>query len=60
MDLYGTTSNSNTHLNRADCQQIALCLGCIGEAVGYGGRIMMYNDVFDNNAFIIQYVCFTF
>ncbi|KAH5420885.1 hypothetical protein HBI25_186610 [Parastagonospora nodorum] len=36
---------------------IGLCLGCIGEAVGYGGRIMMYNDVFDNDAFIIQICC---
>jgi len=38
-------------------QQIGLCLGCIGEAVGYGGRIMMYNDVFDDDAFIIQICC---
>jgi hypothetical protein len=37
-----------------DCQQIGLCLGCAGEAVGYGGRIMLYNNVFDDNAFTIQ------
>jgi len=40
-----------------DSRQIALCFGCAGEAVGYGGRIMMYNDVFDDNAFTIQICC---
>jgi hypothetical protein len=37
--------------------QIALCLGCVGEAVGYGGRLMLYNDPFDHNGFIIQICC---
>jgi hypothetical protein len=41
-------------MNMTDCQQIGLCLGCAGEAVGYGGRIMLYNNVFDDNAFTIQ------
>ncbi|KAF2825203.1 RTA1-domain-containing protein [Ophiobolus disseminans] len=36
---------------------IALCLGCIGETVGYGGRIMLYNDIFDENGFTIQICC---
>lgn len=36
---------------------IALCLGCIGEAVGYGGRVMLNMDVFDDNAFTIQICC---
>jgi hypothetical protein len=36
---------------------IALCLGCVGEAVGYGGRLMLYNDPFDDNGFTIQICC---
>ncbi|KAH8711894.1 RTA1 like protein-domain-containing protein [Phaeosphaeriaceae sp. PMI808] len=36
---------------------IALCLGCVGEAVGYGGRLMLYEDPFDHNGFTIQICC---
>ncbi|KAH7070128.1 RTA1 like protein-domain-containing protein [Paraphoma chrysanthemicola] len=36
---------------------IALCLGCIGETVGYGGRLMLYKDPFDDNGFTIQICC---
>jgi hypothetical protein len=57
MDLHGRTKPTDTEQNRTDCQQIALCLGCIGEAVGYGGRIMLYNNPFDENGFTIQICC---
>ncbi|PSN75265.1 RTA1-domain-containing protein [Corynespora cassiicola Philippines] len=33
---------------------IALSLGCAGEAVGYAGRIMLYNNPFDDIGFQIQ------
>ncbi|KAJ4344130.1 hypothetical protein N0V95_006334 [Ascochyta clinopodiicola] len=36
---------------------IALCLGCFGEAVGYGGRLMMHNDPFADTGFMIQICC---
>jgi len=36
---------------------IALCLGCMGEAVGYGGRIMMNNDPIGRTGFMIQICC---
>lgn len=36
---------------------IALCLGCLGEAVGYGGRIMMHNDPFADAGFMSQICC---
>jgi hypothetical protein len=57
MDLYGTYSNTLLYQYNPNTQKIAMCFGCIGEAVGYGGRIMMYNDVFDENAFTIQICC---
>jgi hypothetical protein len=43
--------------DRTNQHQIALCLGCVGEALGYGGRLMLYVDTFDSNAFIIQICC---
>lgn len=36
---------------------VALAGGAIMEAIGYGGRIMMHNNVWDNNAFKIQICC---
>ncbi|KAF1359340.1 RTA1-domain-containing protein [Lizonia empirigonia] len=36
---------------------IALCLGCLGEALGYGGRIMLYNDPIADTGFMIQICC---
>lgn len=39
---------------------IAMVLGCIGEAIGYVGRIMAYNDVVSLNPFLIQICSLTF
>ncbi|KAH6629091.1 RTA1 like protein-domain-containing protein [Boeremia exigua] len=36
---------------------IALCLGCIGEGVGYAGRVIMYNDPFADAGFMSQICC---
>lgn len=36
---------------------IAMSLGCLGEVVGYVGRIMMYNNVYDTLGFQIQICC---
>ncbi|KAF2193908.1 sphingoid long-chain base transporter RSB1 [Zopfia rhizophila CBS 207.26] len=36
---------------------IALALGCLGECIGYIGRIMMHNNPFDNLGFQIQICC---
>ncbi|KAH6998844.1 RTA1 like protein-domain-containing protein [Ilyonectria sp. MPI-CAGE-AT-0026] len=33
--------------------------GCISEVVGYIGRVMLYNNPFSFNAFMIQIVCLT-
>ncbi|KAF2489266.1 RTA1-domain-containing protein [Lophium mytilinum] len=38
---------------------VAMAIGVFGEAVGYGGRIMMHNDVFNGTAFKIQIICLT-
>jgi hypothetical protein len=57
MDLHGEWILLFIMCHGSDHKQIALCLGCTGEAVGYGGRLMLYNDPFDNNGFIIQICC---
>ncbi|KAF2200288.1 RTA1-domain-containing protein [Delitschia confertaspora ATCC 74209] len=36
---------------------IALSLGCFGELLGYIGRLMLYNNPFNDNGFIIQICC---
>lgn len=36
---------------------IALCLGCMTEAVGYGGRIMLYDNPWNKPGFQMQVVC---
>lgn len=36
---------------------IAMSLGCLGEMVGYIGRIMLYNNAYDNLGFQIQICC---
>lgn len=36
---------------------IALGLGCLGELIGYIGRIMLYNNPFDSIGFQIQICC---
>jgi hypothetical protein len=36
---------------------IALSLGCLGEVIGYAGRIMMYNNPFNSTGFQIQICC---
>lgn len=36
-----------------------MVLGCIDEMAGYGGRIMLYNNPFDFNGFIMQIVLIT-
>ena len=33
--------------------------GCITEMIGYGGRVIMYNDPFEFSGFIMQIVCIT-
>lgn len=37
--------------------QAAMSLGCLGEAVGYAGRIIMWNNPFDNTGFQMQICC---
>ncbi|KAF4982340.1 hypothetical protein FZEAL_2016 [Fusarium zealandicum] len=36
-----------------------MLMGCISEVIGYVGRVMMYNNPFSFNAFMIQIVCLT-
>ncbi|KAF2269699.1 sphingoid long-chain base transporter RSB1 [Lojkania enalia] len=36
---------------------IALGLGCLGEAIGYAGRIMLWNNPYDDLGFQIQICC---
>jgi hypothetical protein len=57
MDLDGKSHSSSLKGNKVNLEQIALCFGCIGEAIGYGGRVMLHNNVFDEDAFTIQIVC---
>lgn len=33
---------------------IAIVLGCVAEVIGYAGRIISYNNPFDQNGFLIQ------
>ncbi|KAG4440929.1 hypothetical protein IFR05_003558 [Cadophora sp. M221] len=39
---------------------IAIALGCIGEAIGYGGRIMMHSNPYDDTGFTMQISCLIF
>lgn len=34
--------------------------GCLSEMIGYGGRIMLYNNPFDFPGFLLQIICITF
>ncbi len=36
-----------------------MVLGCIGEMIGYGGRIMLYQNPFSFDGFIIEICCIT-
>ncbi|KAK4957985.1 hypothetical protein LTR10_004410 [Elasticomyces elasticus] len=36
---------------------VATTIGCGGEAIGYGGRIMMHANPWDNNGFKVQICC---
>jgi hypothetical protein len=36
-----------------------MALGCIGEMIGYGGRVLMYQNPFSFDGFIIQICCIT-
>ncbi|KAI8931521.1 hypothetical protein NX059_011180 [Plenodomus lindquistii] len=36
---------------------IAMAIGCLGEVIGYAGRIMLYNNPFDEAGFQMQIVC---
>ncbi|KAF1357699.1 sphingoid long-chain base transporter RSB1 [Lizonia empirigonia] len=36
---------------------IAMCLGCVGEVIGYIGRILMWNNPFDEAGFQMQICC---
>ncbi|KAA8642699.1 hypothetical protein EYZ11_011977 [Aspergillus tanneri] len=38
---------------------IMLALGCIGEMIGYGGRVLLYQNPFSFNGFIIEICCIT-
>ena len=38
---------------------IIMSIGVFGEAVGYVGRVLMHNDVFNANDFKIQTICLT-
>ncbi|KAJ9603147.1 hypothetical protein H2200_012442 [Cladophialophora chaetospira] len=39
---------------------ISCILGCICEMLGYGGRILLYQNPFDFNGFMLQITCITF
>lgn len=39
---------------------IGVGLGCLGELIGYIGRLMMYNNPYDDNGFTIQIVLLIF
>ncbi|PVH81627.1 RTA1-domain-containing protein [Cadophora sp. DSE1049] len=39
---------------------IAIALGCVGEAIGYGGRIIMDSNPYDDMGFTIQISCLIF
>ena len=38
---------------------ISVALGCLTEVIGYAGRLMMWNNPFDGNGFLIQICCLT-
>ncbi|EFX01962.1 rta1 domain protein [Grosmannia clavigera kw1407] len=38
---------------------IPIIIGCIDEIIGYAGRVVLYNNPFSFNGFIIQIVCIT-
>jgi len=38
---------------------VSMFVGIAAEAVGYGGRIMMHNNVFNGTPFKIQIICLT-
>lgn len=38
---------------------IAMCFGCLGEAIGYAGRVLLHNNPFDVAGFNIQICCLT-
>lgn len=38
---------------------ICIALGCVGEVVGYAGRILSHFDPFSQNGFLIQICCLT-
>ncbi|CZR59362.1 related to phospholipid-translocating ATPase [Phialocephala subalpina] len=38
----------------------AIACGCIGEAIGYGGRVMMHTNPYGDTAFTIQISCIIF
>lgn len=39
---------------------IAIAFGCIGEAIGYGGRIIMHSNPYDDLGFTMQISCLIF
>ncbi|MDI1490770.1 MAG: hypothetical protein OHK93_001974 [Ramalina farinacea] len=38
---------------------ILMAVGCLTEILGYAGRIILYNDPFSFNGFLIQIICIT-
>ncbi|KAG6131294.1 hypothetical protein E4U12_003802 [Claviceps purpurea] len=38
---------------------VGMLLGCMSEVIGYAGRIMLYNNPFSFDGFMIQIVCLT-
>ena len=58
--LFGLCLFANLGLSiryRTWTYMIALCFGCLGEAIGYIGRIMLHNNPWDGNGFDIQICC---
>ena len=37
-----------------------MAAGCISEILGYGGRLMLYQNPFDFTGFLLQIICITF
>lgn len=54
MDIHGALILTRSSANLLTTFQIALCLGCIAEAAGYVGRVMMHNNPYDDIGFQIQ------
>ncbi|CAL3965615.1 hypothetical protein PZA11_002522 [Diplocarpon coronariae] len=45
---------------RAYFYSIAVAIGCVGECIGYGGRVMMHSNPYGDTGFTVQISCLIF